>query len=220
MVVIEITSAGIQTQKNYDLDMTVATLKQKLEIIVGAAPQFQKLQLLDPETEAVLADDLEDDKTLAQCGVQEKLRIHVIDTNKNSAALFDDPTIEKYTMSEEAYDARDNTFRKWKERNLPKKPAAPEEEQPSHIQVGMRCEVQSLKELKPRGTVKFVGKVTGKEGYHVGIFLDEPVGNCDGTIGKTRLFQCPAKCGLYVKPKDILVGDYPELGFEDEIDEI
>lgn len=64
----------------------------------------------------------------------------------------------------------------------------------------------------------FVGKVKGlKWGYWVGVKLDEPVGDNDGTVKGKKFFECPANSnfGMFVRPVDLKVGDYPEI---DEFD--
>jgi len=59
---------------------------------------------------------------------------------------------------------------------------APAETIPEHIQVGMRCEVDSSdKELRKRGTVRFVGLTKFQPGVWVGIEYDEPLGKNDGS---------------------------------------
>lgn len=51
----------------------------------------------------------------------------------------------------------------------------------------------------------------------MGIKLDEPTGDCNGSIkGFKPLFECANKFGLFVRPSQVEVGDYPEL---DEFDE-
>jgi len=68
--------------------------------------------------------------------------------------------------------------------------------------VGQRCLV-TIGER--RGEVKFVGKVTGGlgAGYWVGVQLDEPTGDSNGTYKNCHYFSCPDKFGLFVRPKDL-----------------
>lgn len=58
-----------------------------------------------------------------------------------------------------------------------------------------------------RGEVKFVGKVPElAPGYWVGVVLDEPTGDSNGTAKGKAYFETPggsAKYGLFVRPKDL-----------------
>jgi tubulin-folding cofactor B len=46
--------------------------------------------------------------------------------------------------------------------------------------------------------------------------LDEPWGNTDGSITGVAYFECQSKYGIFRRPSEIEVGDFPEL----DIDEI
>ena len=148
------------------------------------------------------------------------------------AQLEDVSQVEKYQISEEEYSKRDNTFRKFKEEVKKKNPnffsktqqKIPEnfqEEEAKAIAPDSRCEVTIGQR---RGQVKYVGKVPELgAGYWVGIVLDEPTGDSDGTVKGKQYFECPQgpKFGVFVRPKDILVGDSPPANdFDAEEDEI
>ena len=87
------------------------------------------------------------------------------------------------------------------------------------IEQGMRCEVRHGTR---RGSVAFVGKVAelGSGGYWVGLIFDEPVGKRDGTTkGGKRYFEEPGPAyGSFVRKKNIVVGDFPEIDIMDELD--
>mmetsp|Transcript_3742 Transcript_3742/g.6376 ORF Transcript_3742/g.6376 Transcript_3742/m.6376 type:complete len:84 (-) Transcript_3742:54-305(-) len=77
----------------------------------------------------------------------------------------------------------------------------------------MRCETNVGAR---RGEVMYVGKVTGLEkGFWVGVKLDEPSGDSDGKVKDKVYFECGSNFGLFVRPADLKVGDYPEI---DEFD--
>lgn len=60
--------------------------------------------------------------------------------------------------------------------------------------------------------MKFVGKVPELAlGYWVGIQLDEPTGDSNGTVKGKVYFEANGgtKYGIFVRPKDLKTGDYP-----------
>ncbi len=71
------------------------------------------------------------------------------------------------------------------------------------------------------------------EGWWIGIKLDEPFGKNDGKYQKwytsnefldrakgVKYFDCFANYGIFVRPNKAIMGDFPELGLDDEDDEI
>ena len=69
--------------------------------------------------------------------------------------------------------------------------------------MGMRCETVMGSR---RGEVKYVGEV--KElapGYWIGVQLDEPTGDSNGTVKGKKYFEVPGgstKFGIFIRPKD------------------
>lgn len=58
-------------------------------------------------------------------------------------------------------------------------------------------------------------------GYWVGVKLDEPTGNSNGTVKGKQLFECPDKFGIFVRPNECTVGDFPPIDdFDSDLDEI
>lgn len=146
--------------------------------------------------------------------------------------LEDVSQVQKYEMSDEAYQNRDDTFRKYKEEMRKKDPnfmkstkkKIPEDfqkEEADLISVGSRCEVVLGAR---RGEVKFVGKVAELgAGFWIGIQLDEPTGDTDGSAKGVQYFEAQGgnKYGCFVRPKDMKVGDYPPANdFDENVDEI
>lgn len=65
--------------------------------------------------------------------------------------------------------------------------------------------------------MKYIGKVPDMgEGYFIGIQLDEPFGKNNGSFKNVKYFECLNKYGMFLRPDEIEVGDFPEL----DIDEI
>lgn len=172
--------------------------------------------------------------------------LHVVDTDPLSLSaqgwLEDTSKVQKYVMSDKDYDARDDTYRKFKQMKLKedptwtlekelamrrgveyvppmKKPTVEDEEyqaeEASYLSVGNRCEVKSQEGSK-RGWVRFVGKCDGlPKGFWVGVEYDEPVGKNDGSIKGKRYFTCLDRYGGFVRPTLVSMGDYPP--FDDEL---
>jgi tubulin-folding cofactor B len=155
--------------------------------------------------------------------------------------LEDVSQVEKYVMPDEEYDKMKNSVRAIKrEREAQKRAeeaarsaagedgeglegdiyetkAAPvikneltAEELAAAYPIGSRCEVTPGGR---RGVIKFAGSIQGTKtkGPWIGICLDEPLGQNDGSKDGHQYFECPGpKYGAFSKPENVLVGDYPE----------
>jgi len=62
-----------------------------------------------------------------------------------------------------------------------------------------------LVNFKHRGVVQHFGPVHFDEGDMVGVELERPVGDNDGSVHGVRYFSCPAKKGIFVPPSQIEV---------------
>jgi tubulin-folding cofactor B len=126
--------------------------------------------------------------------------------------------VEKLEMADEEYDKRTDTVRDFKRRNqLGRfKPTTEQEVTPVEkcgYTIGSRCEI---KLNQNRGVIAYVGELPGKKGEFVGIRLDEPVGKNNGSFENIKYFECGNNHGVFVRPSQVSVGDYPEIDiFED-----
>mmetsp|Transcript_23410 Transcript_23410/g.55247 ORF Transcript_23410/g.55247 Transcript_23410/m.55247 type:complete len:280 (-) Transcript_23410:74-913(-) len=212
----------------FDAGMTVSRVKEKLYSHGGTPAADQELYLRRGGGDTLFLYD--ERKTLADYGVKNGMEIHIKDTNPYSLSanggLEDVSQVEKYVMSEEAYDKLENSVRAIKRREKEKaeaelaariaagevieeEPAESAEEVSERIPMGSRCQVQPGGR---RGEVAFVGAVRGIKGVWIGVRLDEPQGNNDGSKEGERYFNCRGdKYGCFARPDNVEVGDFPEL---------
>ena len=150
---------------------------------------------------------------------------------------FDDLSkVEKYEISEADYDKRNDTVRAFKKRmqaaGHPQFQNAQGEDTyqdymkeeaeamfTAELTTGQRCE---LSVGGRRGEVKYIGKVSGMgAGFWVGVQLDEPTGDSDGSFKGTKFFESTDKSATFVRPNELAIGDYPEKDiFDEDEDEI
>ena len=216
-------------------DEPLSSVKEQIYKMTGTMPQHQVLQLKVSDDKII---DLGDSSSsLLDYNVKDGMELLVDDTNPLSiareAGLSDLSQIEKYVMSDEAYDKLDGTVRQYlreKFKNDPEyrkyvldarrqrqKEVEMEAEAMKQISVGMRCKLSGNR----RGEVAFVGPVPSLgKGQFIGVLLDEPLGDSDGTHGGTKYFDAQAKYGTFVRPLSIEVGDFPELDLESSISDL
>ena len=108
------------------LQMTVLYVKEKLQSHVGSSIGAMRLQLKDERGTPVAALD-DDSRKLGYYSPRDGFTLHVIDVDAHSASaggwLEDVSKVEKYTISDEAYAQRENTFRKFKDDKLRQDPS-------------------------------------------------------------------------------------------------
>jgi tubulin-folding cofactor B len=235
---LDITHSNLE-QRWHDIlvwpTMTIFELKEKLHRHCGSGVSFVDLYLRRGHGTSDTVYLADEDKTLGYYGAQNGMHLHMVDNDVNSISangwLENVNLVEKYEISEEDYDKRENTIRNYKKKMVEKDPTfkffRKEDTQPkkdvdwSIYEIGARCEVNPGGR---RGTIKYCGplveeaadestKVFGlKETINfIGIQLDEPTGHNDGSVNGHRYFECPAKYGVFAKPDNVNVGDYPEL---------
>jgi len=227
LVTSNINSFG--TQRRFPIDLKVYDLKEKLELLTGASAPSMELQLLDDKNQ--LISKLSDDNSiLSSYNLSNVKVLHVIDSSHQAGEFEDLSKVEKFTLSDEQYSKRGETFRAFKQNfklesgdqkdieTAKEKKLKEEEELIKNMPVGSRCEVRVAGKPNRRGTIMYTGKTDFKPGFWVGIKYDEPLGKNDGSVGGKRYFECLPNYGGFVKPHDITVGDFPEETYE--LDEI
>ncbi|KRX04779.1 CAP Gly-rich domain [Pseudocohnilembus persalinus] len=216
----------------FDLESTIATVKQSIERRYGTNAEKMELVLQDSEGNNITTMG-DNEAKLGFYSPKDGYWVNVLDLDPDSTLknLDDVSLVQKYEISEEDYDKLQNNFRKWKQKLIsnnpslagsqPKPPVLDPEygkDLAEQIKLGDRCKV---KETGHRGEVKYIGKVPNlAQGYFIGVSLDEPYGKNDGSHIGVQYFQCLNKCGLFLRPEKIEVGDFPELDIDDELDEI
>jgi tubulin-folding cofactor B len=106
--------------------MTVQRVKEKLQTHVGSAVGAMRLQLRD--TDGAVRAALDDDsRPLGYYSPAEGWSLHVLDTDAASASasgwLEDTSKVAKYVLSEEAYAARETSYRRFREEQRRRDPA-------------------------------------------------------------------------------------------------
>lgn len=226
-----------------DKHMTIEALKVKLSFHCGTNPSAMLLTLLD-ENGGVVASLSDDQRKLGFYSPMDGYALHITDTDPTSASaggwLEDTSLVQKYQISDEDYNKREKTYRKWKDQKLKEdpdwtlekemakrrgveyNPPAPKITDPNYmkeeaagISVGQRCSVDPGDR---RGEVRYVGTVEGLPlGYWVGVQYDEPLGKNDGSVKGKKIFDCPQGYGGFVRPDKVKVGDYPPI---DDLDDL
>ncbi|XP_076591684.1 tubulin-folding cofactor B [Chaetodon auriga] len=213
-----------EIQRKFSKGISIAELKVKLEMVVGAPASCMDLELFSASDKFLQKLD-DNDALLGSYSVDDDCRIHVTDRSGQMAELTDVSKVDRFEMSDDAYDKRTDSARsfmkkhrigQYNEEELAKKKAglaARMEEQKAAsdaIPVGSRCKVQVPGQPTKLGTVMYVGTTDFKPGYWVGVKYDEPLGKHNGTVEGKQYFECENKYGGFVKPLSVTVGDFAE----------
>ena len=151
-------------------------MKEKFRTHIGTPVDYQQLLLKDQGH--LVCELAENHRKLGFYSVQSGMEIHIIDNDPYSLSrnggLSDVSLVEKYKMSDEAYEKRKGTMREYIKEQRKLNPTfklgaksantvvsnqdkvAPGVESVEGITVGARCEVTPGAR---RGTVKFVGEI-------------------------------------------------------------
>ncbi|EFO87816.1 hypothetical protein CRE_05386 [Caenorhabditis remanei] len=222
---LEITTNATEfpMEKKYAATISLNDLKKKLELVVGTTAESMRIQLYDGDDQ--LKGELTDGtKSLKELGVRDGFRIHAVDVTGGNEDFKDESMVDKYEMSDDAYNKRTDSVRAWKKKIQEEQGVVPapveksdklNEEAAKGITVGDRCEVTVGGQMARRGEIAFLGTTKFKDGVWVGVKYDEPVGKNDGSVAGVRYFDCEAKYGGFVRPVDVKVGDFPELSIDE-----
>ncbi|KAH9562355.1 hypothetical protein CY35_05G067800 [Sphagnum magellanicum] len=109
----------------FDLHTTIERVKEKLRDRCGTPVESMSLQLYD-DTNTKVCDLIDDFRPIGYYSPLDGYRIHVIDADPTSMSaggwLEDTSLVEKYTISEDAYNKREDTFRKYREKRVAEDP--------------------------------------------------------------------------------------------------
>lgn len=222
-----------------DLHSPVGSIKERLYTFNGSNIGLMELHLRDESGNFVCVLN-DDSRPLGYYGVRNGMEIHVKDNDPFSLSrdggLDDVSLVKKWRMSDEEYDKREKTYRAWKREQIRKDPnwvpphiAAARKRQEElvmlysniecirDIKVGLRC---SVSPGDRRGEVCFIGNVEGLAGgYWIGVKLDEPLGRNDGSINGRKYFDADHNCGVFARPDNVEVGDFPNI-WEEEMGDL
>ncbi|WWC90082.1 uncharacterized protein L201_005015 [Kwoniella dendrophila CBS 6074] len=239
-----VTSPDTHSERKFDSSLTINQLKDKLVPITGISPNYQVLSLYSSSdvvsSGKAIINLSEDSKTLGDYGVQEWqcIKVDNIDPNYRPGEFTDESNLERFELTNEEYESRQDTVLSHLKANklgrfadvptnlnCPTPP--PSITYNPDIRPGARCEVSHGNNENSgsgrRGTIRFIGEAQiGKGGIWVGVELDEPQGKGDGEVEGTRYFQCLPRHATFVRPDKVVVGDFPEedLMASDDEDEI
>ncbi|KAL8670105.1 MAG: hypothetical protein Q9168_005332 [Polycauliona sp. 1 TL-2023] len=237
-VPVLVVSSAASAERRISPTWTISQLKAKLESVTGIPPSAQSLTLRLPHCQqgVSISADNEHLTKLEAWSLPPYAEIHVASTDPATSAVIPPASsVPKYEMPVETYSSLPDTVLAYKKSHLIGRfdPHAPEskdkkvaelwrEIDAAEIAVGARCVLSPS--TTRRGTIAYVGLIPEIPGIGpwVGIRLDEPAGKNDGTVAGKKYFDCDAQYGLFVRPERVGVGDWKELGLEedDELDEI
>ncbi|KZV18154.1 tubulin-folding cofactor B [Dorcoceras hygrometricum] len=215
-VVLRVTHSNMKsfsTDIRCSLQMSIEAVKEKLWKKCGTTVDSMCLELYDDSGDKVSVLGY-NARPLGFYSPRDGYRLHVIDLDPSSITsggwMDDTSLVEKYKISEEAYDKLDGTYRKFKEK-LGRQHASHDtkisdcymEDLCANIKVCDRCQVEPGEK---RGVIKFVGRAeTLAPGFWVGVQYDEPLGKHDGMVKGKRYFDCPSLCGAMIRPDKVKV---------------
>ncbi|CAH0399937.1 unnamed protein product [Chilo suppressalis] len=220
-------------ERRFKKGITILEFKTKLELVTGGSAATMQLKVYDNKNNFICNID-NDEALLGSYPIDDGMRIHVIDKFTLVKDFTSAESAERFRLSEEDYEKKDDTLRSFLLRNKlgkynEEEMAKLKEQQQKELEeeaklaeavlVGTRCEVRVPQQPTRRATVRYNGPLDGAKGIWIGVQYDEPRGKNDGSVNGKRYFTCPPKYGGFVKPVYVTVGDYPveEFDLDDEI---
>ena len=232
MVIVSVSSTATSfvSERRFDRGSTIAELMQKLELITGTLMQDMLIEVYKEDKFMFKLDN--PDALLGSYHIDNGMRLHVVDKNPQGANIFNDLSkVEKYSMTDNAYEQRHGTVRSFLKQNklgkfnpdeisanehLEKEKKIEDEAALRRIKVGLRCQVSIPGQMVRRGEVKYIGYTDFQSNVWVGVQYDEPYGKHNGTVKGKSYFTCEQGYGSFVRPKHVECGEFPELDIEDD----
>lgn len=217
-LVVDAPGVRVRANKRWDADTSTAEVRAKLEMMTGIAPADQRLALYASDGTTALhseaAQRVPDDVALFRMWRASDDMVLRVD-GASAVDVRDGAAVDKFELSDDAYAARPDTLRAFKQahglgRFGPSGATAPPPPAESTPALGARCEVDTGDGFARRGTVRFVGETKFAAGTWVGVAYDEPVGKNDGSVDGVRYFEARPRCGGFVRPRHVRAGDFPE----------
>ncbi|KAL8908316.1 MAG: hypothetical protein Q9171_005502 [Xanthocarpia ochracea] len=235
-VPVLVVSSAASSERRINPSWTISQLKAKLESVTGIPPSVQALTLRLPDCQqgTSISAENEDVTKLEAWSLSAYAEIHVASTDPASSTIIPpSSSIPKYEMPVETYSSLPDTVLAYKKSHRIGRfdPNASESKEKraadlwgeidaAEISVGARCILTPS--TTRRGTVAYVGLIPELPGPGpwVGVKLDEPAGKNDGSVAGTRYFDCDPQYGVFVRPDRVEVGDWKELGLEEDDDDL
>ncbi|KAI8839612.1 CAP Gly-rich domain-containing protein [Chytridium lagenaria] len=231
IVTLFVSSEGVSSERRFNRDITIATLKERLSPITGVPPSTMKISVYGRTAGSTK-------ESMIYVGfypLEDFMALQVTDSNPTrvKGAFTDTSLVEKYEMPDDEYAKRQDSVLAYKMRHkigrfddsksMDSTRSDDFKTEASRIKPGDRCKVSPASDedgFSKIGTVKFVGLTKFKPGWWIGVEYDEPVGKHDGTVSGTPYFTCRPKHGVMVRPNRVEVGEFEEedlFGDDDEI---
>ena len=121
-VILDLTHSNLQ-QRHIEIRFSksdlVSSLRSRIHQKTGTSPQYQHLQVYESgEMVAEIPPETSDDYKLGYFGLlHHGMRVHCMDLNplseSRNGGYEDTSLVQKYVMTDQDYDRRDNTLRSW-----------------------------------------------------------------------------------------------------------